>query len=359
MKRLLLLLFTAAVLLTGCNTPVSRAVHFEGKESYKVTMLGDIHFDGPQYHIEPLSERAAKLHYTQWQGRSQQVLAAAAQCSKDTVPFVIQLGDIINGDCDNAERQGAAVQGAFDTVKKFFPDRKLLSVLGNHEYRGKQGVLPTPRKHLVPLIQKEFGRDVPMKGMNYSVRYGKDLFIFYDFRTGSSGEFVKEIIKSNSDARHIFFLTHLPMFPCSIGNPGWVVPQFKELIPLLAAHKAVVVCAHTHSMNYIVYKCDAGVLPQVTVTSMGREWSPGTPLKVRCNSYDEWLKGVKPHYYTVPRYRKYIDNLKYFNSKDFLSYSVGTLDPSGFIQIEVNGDRVINHIFTDNSGKPVKSIVLK
>lgn len=368
MKTRILLFPAAVILLAGCcicgkeknaDNHIS-AVKINGKSDYQVTFLGDIHYDGPQYHIKPLPERSAKLHYGQWeQGLSQKVLAAAAEQSKDTADFVVQLGDIINGDCDNAQMQGAALSDIHALLKKFFPGKKVLFLEGNHDHRGSQDAVQAPDRYIFPLIQKELGENAVMYGTNYAVRYGKDLFIFYDYRRENSGEFTKKMIDSNSDARHIIFLTHLPMFPCSIGNPGWVVPHFKELIPLLAEKKAVVVCAHTHSMNHIVYKCDAGILPQVTVTSMGREWSPGTPLNVRCKSFDEWKKGINPRYFTLDRYKRSIENLNFFKNENFITYRVGHLAPSGFMKLEIKGDRIISHIFTDNSGKPAESFILK
>ena len=358
MKIKVLFLLPLLALLQGCINCGSGTVDIDGKDHYKVTYIGDIHYDGQQYHIEPLSERAAKLHYTQWQGTSQKVLAAAGKQSSG-VPFVVQLGDMINGDCDNAELQGAALRDAFAEIKRHFPGKKLLSLAGNHDHRGRSDASQAPDKYLIPLLKKELGKEVKMTGTNYAVRYGKDLYIFYDYRKKESGDLVKKVLADSSDARHIFFLSHLPMFPCTIGNPGWVVPQFKELIPLLAEKKAVIVCGHIHSMSHIVYKSRTGFLPQITVTSMGREWLKGIPAKTRYNCYDAWYKNIKPHYFTTPRYKWSIENLKYFRNGDFSSYNVGFLEPSGFVQIEVNGNDVYAHIFSDDSGKPAKSIILK
>ena len=358
MKIKFLFFLPVIILLSGCSV-CSSTVNIDGKDNYRITFLGDIHYDGPEYHITPLSERAAKIHFTQWKGTSQQVLAAAAEQSIETAPFIVQLGDMIQGDCDNAECQGAAFRDAFALVKKRFPGKKLLSVLGNHGYRGKQDTSQSPDRYLVPLLKNELGKDALIDGTNYAVKYGKDLYIFYDLRKENSGRFVKDVIENTSDVRHIFFISHLPMFPCSIGNPGWVVPQFKELIPLLAKHKAIVVCAHIHSFSHIVYKSANGALPQITVTSMGREWLKGDINKIRYNSFDEWKKNIKPHFFTLPRYKWSIENLSYFKNEDFLRYQIGFLEPSGFVQLEVQDGKVTANIYIDNSGKPAKSVVLK
>ncbi|MBR2631815.1 MAG: metallophosphoesterase, partial [Lentisphaeria bacterium] len=143
MKNKLLLIPVLAVLLTGCATPMKEAVKLEGKEHYQVTVLGDIHYDTKEYHTTKartpkLEEKRAK-NINQWQGNSQAILSAAAKASSDTAPFVIQLGDIINGDCQTVELQGIAMKTAFAVVKKYFNGKKLFSVCGNHEYWGPKG----------------------------------------------------------------------------------------------------------------------------------------------------------------------------------------------------------------------------
>ena len=359
MKIKVLFFLPLIILLAGCSVTCSTAEN-SGKDNYRVTFIGDIHFDGPKYHAVPPSERAQRINFTQWKGTSQKVLAAAgAAQNKDTAPFVIQLGDMIQGDCDNAELQGAAYTDAFAVIKSFFPDQKLLSVLGNHGYRGKRDASLAPDKYLIPLLKKELGKDIELDGTNYAVQYKKDLYIFCDLRKNNIFEFTQKAVENAQNVRHIFFCSHLPMFPCSTGNPGWVVPQFKELIPFLAKHKAIVVCAHIHAMGYIVYKSTEGALAQITVTSMGREWQLGSLDNVCFKSYDDWKKSIKPHFFTLPRYKWSIENLEFFRNEDFLCYRVGFLEPSGFVQLEVQDKKVTAHIFIDDSGRPAKSIILK
>ena len=357
MKINALFFLLLALLLAGC-TVSPKAVKFDGKDNYQVTYIGDIHFDGAEYHAEPLTERAQKLHFTQWKGTSQKVLGAAASQSKESA-FIIQLGDMIQGDCDNAELQGNAIKDAFALLKKFFPDKKVFSLIGNHEYRGKRDASQAPEKYLIPLLKKELGSDAELDGTNYAVKYGRDLYIFCDLRKNNIYEFTRNVIENTKDIRHIFFCSHLPMYPCSIGNPGWVVPGFKELIPLLAKHKAIIINAHTHSMNYIVYQSKDGILPQITVTSMGREWLRGDIENTRYKSFNEWKNNIKPHFFTLPRYKWSIENLNFFKNEDFLCYLVSHLEPSGFVKLQIDGEKVTAHIYIDNSDKPAKSIILK
>ena len=355
--------FAAAALLAGCAIPVGEAVKMEGKDNYKLTVLGDLHFDAPEYHIaEPGSEnqrRERNRNLSQWQGKSQEVLAAAAKTVGKDSDFVIQLGDITQGDCDNAEIQGVAFRGVYTELRKHFRGKKIFSLNGNHDARGMNDAPEADDLHFVPLLKKELGQDVEMDGTNYAIKYGRDLYIFYDYTKRSSGAFAKKMIESNTDARHIFFLTHLPLFPCSGGNPGWIVKEAKELVPLFAKHNVIVLCAHTHMYGYIVYKNKDGVIPQLTVNSMGINWAPGTKLTQTLTSFDEWKKKIRPIYYTREDAVKLLPNIEYFKNSDFIEYSRYTATPSGFVALEITDTRVTAKLYTDTTGKPVKTVILK
>ena len=85
-----LLSAAAAILFWGCAAPMPEAIKIEGKSDYTMTVLGDTHFDGQEYHItEPTYEnqkRERKRNLAQWEGKSQMVLAAAAaRSSKDVL----------------------------------------------------------------------------------------------------------------------------------------------------------------------------------------------------------------------------------------------------------------------------------
>ena len=353
----------AALLLSGCALPVGDAVKIEGKNDYKLTVLGDLHYDAPEFHIaEPGSEnqkRERKRNLSQWQGKSQELLTAAAKQTGKDSEFIIQLGDITQGDCDNAEIQGVAFRGVYATLRSHFPGKKIFSLNGNHDVRGMNDARDASDKHFVPLLKKELGNNVEMDGTNYAVKYGKDLYIFYDYTKRSSGAFVKKMISDNSDARHIFFLTHLPLFPCSGGNPGWIVKEFEELVPLFAKHNVIVLCAHTHMYGYIVYKNKDGIVPQLTVNSMGINWAPGKKLEQKLSSYDEWKKRIHPIYYKREDAVKLMSNISKFKNSDFITYSRYTATPSGFVSLEITDTKVTARLFTDDSGKAVKTVTLK
>ena len=89
MKFQTLIIAIFSVLLTGCTA--SEAVKIPGGESYTVTVLGDVHYDGKQYRITPEKtpalQQKRELNINQWLDKSPQLLTAAAKMSRDGVPI--------------------------------------------------------------------------------------------------------------------------------------------------------------------------------------------------------------------------------------------------------------------------------
>ncbi|MBR2632350.1 MAG: metallophosphoesterase, partial [Lentisphaeria bacterium] len=110
-------------------------------DAYNFIALGDIHFDGAQYHKLPPQTAGRKKerqrNLSMWEsGKSAAVLSAAAAQAKSSKPaFVVQLGDFTQGDCDTPELQEQMFADGFAKVKSFFPGLKLFPVKGNHDVR--------------------------------------------------------------------------------------------------------------------------------------------------------------------------------------------------------------------------------
>ena len=99
------------------------AVAMAAAAEYQVLALGDIHYDNAQYHPSnegnkwQMNERSRYLKM--WRGASPELLTSAAAMLNDSFPFVIQLGDFVQGDSDTGELQQQLVQEAFSKVKGF------------------------------------------------------------------------------------------------------------------------------------------------------------------------------------------------------------------------------------------------
>ena len=323
---------------------------------YNFIALGDIHFDGKDYHIATpqqeykIRERARNIAI--WNsGKAEKVLSAAGNAAGEKTAFVVQAGDFTQGDCDNTALQEQMFKDAFAAVKKHFPNHKLLTVKGNHDVRveGVKGNCNEPADNaLFPLIAKELGRK--SIGSNYSVRHGQDLFIFFDGFSGAhKGEiFVKKALADAPDARYVFFITHLPVLPCSIGMAGWLIPAKSKIIPLLAARNAFVIAAHTHWPSFISAATPDGTINQLVLSSMGNQWNPDTKPYVKIDKLEGYTREVRSRKNVSKSNLDAVNMIEKFTIHDFQMFS----GHSGYAVIKVNDSGITAELYTGNSGKP-------
>ena len=251
------------------------------KTSYKVLVMGDAHFDAPEFHRIPPTTDARKNERSRnlkmWKAKSPALFAAAGKrAAAEKVAFAVQLGDLSQGDCDDEELQGAMIRKAFDTVKKKFPaDVPLLIVKGNHDIRTvkKNKNNAGANAALLPIISRELGTPVK-KNTCYSFTRGRDLYIAIDdFISAKAIEaFVKKSLDAHPKTRYVIFMSHLPLLPASVGNPFWVVPGHERIAALLETRNTLILAAHTHSPSLITRTSARGKLTQLIVSSMGHSW---------------------------------------------------------------------------------------
>lgn len=323
---------------------------------YNFIALGDIHFDGKDYHLTiPKQEYRKKeraRNFAIWNsGKAEKVLHAAGSAAGEKTAFVVQAGDFTQGDCDNISLQEQMFKDAFAVVKKHFPNHKLLPVKGNHDVRvnGIRGNCGEPADNtLFPLIAKELGRK--SIDSNYTVRQGKDLFMFFDGFSGAkkAEAFVRKALEDAPDARYVFFITHLPVLPCSIGMAGWLIPAKDKIIPLLASRNAIVITAHTHWPSFISATTPDGTINQVVISSMGSQWDPDTKPYVKIDKLEVYLKEARSRKNVPKSNINALNMIERFTVNDFQMFS----GHSGFAVIKVKDSGITAELYTGNSGKP-------
>ena len=350
MKKLFVL-FAAAIMLCGCQNLCTASK----KDGYKVMVLGDLHYDGLEYHKTPATtpNRAKERirNCEMWKEATPKLLScAASQLDKD-IPFIIQAGDFVQGDCDTIELQEKMIKDGFAAIKKYFPNHKLFPVRGNHDVRMLKGNSGTPTVNAYfPLIAKELG--VKKITGSYSVRHEKDLYIFFDafLRKGQSLKALKNILAANTDVRHTFFITHLPVLNCCMGNPAWLVQDFKEIRQLLLDRNAIIIAAHTHVPSIIQAKRNGKLLTQVVVSSIGKDWVPGSKPTILLPNFDAYCKKIGDKRINQKRFKPSFDDMKTFELPVFNVYTFKSV--TGFAMLKVSGNEVFIEYYTDNSGKP-------
>ena len=157
-----------------------------GGSSYRVLVLGDLHFDSEEFHRAPPASvnkrKERERNLRMWKARSPRLLETASGRAKaEKAVFAVQLGDLVQGDCDDRDLQRAMIVRGFGMLKGYFNALPLVIVKGNHDIR-------TVKKHkdnavadstLMPLVAGELGIPTPANG-NYAFTQGQDLFIGID-----------------------------------------------------------------------------------------------------------------------------------------------------------------------------------
>ena len=355
-----------AVLSAGCAFDQKQASTAEPVASeYRVLVLGDIHFEGKQYHTIPgmtYRTKYSKKYDEMWKNAMPDLFTASAKLLDKDVPFVAQLGDFIQGYLPLKEQRAKMLDDAFKAVKPYYPNHKLLSVPGNHDNQcyGPKNVVKSLKDYqtyaevFTPHIEKELGRKIDH---NYVIRHGKDLYIFYDtyIKPDDSIKFLNETFKKYPENRYVFLLTHLPLFASCTASPGWLMPYYRKVADILFKQNAIVLAAHTHVPSVIKVSNGKGSITQMVASSIGYAWNTGKPFGIRCRSFDEMLKKVLPVRLKKPMHKNPIDYLKSLKIESYELYDNAT----GFVYLNVSDKGVFAEFYNDKSGKAAASKRLK
>jgi len=323
---------------------------------YQVTVIGDVHFDALDFHTgdAPISAgraRERERNLAMWKEASKKLLSTAGKQTNGKSAFVIQLGDICQGDADTPELQEKLLGTAFSTVKRYFPSLPLVVVKGNHDVRllRSQNGNPPYQKAMLPLIAKELHAKHLEDG-NYAFRNGRDLFIAVDGFVGAEKvtEFVRKMLDKHKDTRHVVLLTHLPLLPVATGNPFWRLPAADEIAAMLESRNALVLAAHTHTYSLVERKSPRGRIVQLVTTSMGNAWSNGHALEPSMD-WKQYVEAASAA--QASKGEKQLNDFKLILGNGDFS---GTIfkQKSGFTVLNFDDKSIQIRIFTDDSGTP-------
>ena len=358
-------LFTA-LLTAGCAFTAKEAPAANSSTAkYRVLVLGDIHFEGKQYHVIPgmkYRTKYSKTYDDMWKTAMPDLFTTSAKLLDKDVPFVAQLGDFIQGYLPLKEQRAKMLDDAFKAVKPYYPDHKLLSIPGNHDNQcyGPKSVVKSLKDYqtyaevFTPHIEKELGRKIDH---NYVIRHGEDLYIFYDtyIKPDDSIKFLKETFKKYPKNRHVFLLTHLPLFAGSTASPGWLLPYYRKVADILFEQNAIVLAAHTHIPSVIKVSNGKNSITQMIASSVGHAWNTGKPFSIRCSSFEEMLKQVLPQRLEKPMHKHPIAFLISLKIESYELYDTAT----GFVYLNVSDNGVFAEFYNDRSGKPAAVKKLK
>ena len=335
--RSLTSLGSLAFLNGRCNT-ISSALDDEIKNAsdlnavaYNVAVLGDTHYDtAPEtvYHAHyDESNIHAKVQHAEfrrngemWRERCPRLLASsAALAHKSETAFILQLGDIIQGDCDHIPTHQKMLDDCIKMLKKPYPDNMpFLTVVGNHDFRGKGAkkayfdfAHPFMTKEIEMLTGKKLEK--PVEYPIVSFRKGPDLWIFCDFEKANLNK-ICNIIDADDAARHVFIVTHGPFttyantksYRWRLGGGVRALKSRQRLFDTLSKRRGIVLSGHTHSTTYYRFENSLGSFCEFTGNSV---WTERSPLTATPNS------STPEQYIPAERFLKMVRNKEDFHSE--------------------------------------------
>lgn len=347
---------TLFVLLTGLI-----AVGCGSADNYSVVILGDTHYDAldPEvYHAgyseadperEAIHRQEFERNGKMWEGRCKRLVRRARGLIGKDTRYVFQVGDLIQGDTADSTTHARFLADAIDLFKtQLAPDIPFVTVIGNHDFRGKDRARKAYKAYMPARMSQELGQDI--SSTNFLFRQGPDAFVAINYSSGKLDE-IKSLLESARGARHVFVLIHTPVFP--FDEPDiyfWYflghkedkrADERREMRALLASLDAIVLCGHSHTTEFLDWKGDGGRITQMTMSSV---WSDEAQAeyKVKASGPDGY-----PHY--APIFDEYRPGI--------VDYSLS--DAAGSYKLIVRGRRVYVDFYAGDSRNRSERFILR
>ena len=248
-----------------------------------VPLLGDLHFDRLEHHDHEWLAREYPGDVRQVQNyseitseRTPQLLERVrANCESlqqagATIPFVLQLGDLLEGLCGS---QQLAVRQAREAIE-FWQQAKLpapmLMTKGNHDVTGP-GAADAYQRTLLPFLAD--GAKTKIDRTVFTRATGGTLWVFYDAYDRASLDWFAGVLEEQKPRRLIVAI-HPPVVPYNARSTWHVysADKYREqrtrLLELLGRHRAIVLCGHLHKYSFLVRRTEHGPFAQLALSSV-------------------------------------------------------------------------------------------
>lgn len=257
------------------------------EKAYSVVLLGDTHFDtepASVYHSdynEPTEwlNRVQRAEFARngemWRERCPRLLKRASRLADSQTKMVIQVGDLIQGDCGNPEVHKKMLDDVLNLFKKEINGLPFVTVAGNHDIRGT-GAKEAYHEYMPARMSEELGKQI--SSTNFSFSIGDDAYIVLDFNDPEDS-LIDRLLKESDGARNTFILTHGPLLPYDAGSCRWFFHGGKSdkdtearrhFRKEFAKRNAICICGHIHTTELADWYGDGGRITQMTINSV---WS--------------------------------------------------------------------------------------
>ncbi|HEY2411160.1 MAG TPA: metallophosphoesterase [Pirellulaceae bacterium] len=255
----------------------------ESTDNWAFPLLGDLHFDKLEHHDHDWLKREHPGDVSQVENysritrdltprlfaRVRESLSALAQ-TKTAVPFVLQLGDLLEGLCGTNELAQRQAREAIDFVREAKFSAPLVMTKGNHDITGP-GATEAYRQTLLPFLAEQNRAEI--KEAVFTRRQGGTLIAFYDAYDKNSLDWFTKTLAETKPERLIVAI-HPPVVPYN-ARSNWHIysspkqtAQREQLLNLLGRHRAIVLCGHLHKYSLLVRRTDSGRFVQLAISSV-------------------------------------------------------------------------------------------
>lgn len=277
--------------LSGCRC-------FSGDDdgSYSVSILGDTHYDAEsatRFHSEFLKKGDRKK--TPWcfdefkrngaiwskDGPGRAIIGASARCVTADTRFVLQLGDLVQGDCDTERLHTEMLSEATDVLRQAYgTELPIVGVCGNHDVRrgiGQFDVRKVYRDFSAGSRARELtrlGGEVDSVGNSYVFETGKDAYVVIDFNAPDLAV-LERLLARTDGARYVFVCIHGPVLPMGLwrsrffymGKVGLTSARRKARA-LLARRNVIVLAGHEHRLECRDWRGDGGRITEMVFNTI-------------------------------------------------------------------------------------------
>ncbi len=340
-------------------------VRAASKEAFAFLLLGDLHFDNLACHdLESLrKEKPDDLRQVrEYSALTTDILprlfatvrkaiAGLNRSPETSVPFAVQVGDLVEGLCGSPEQARQLDADALAFVREARLGAPFLFTKGNHDITGP-GAADAFKSVFHPFLGEQaavFGGDSKLTTARYHIEYANALFCFFDAYDKESLEWLEAVLTRRT-ARHCFLVLHPPVVPYGARATWHVFSHEREktqrdrLLELLGKHNVFVLSGHIHKYNLLVRRTPGGgKFLQLGVNSVIREPKPQPRyLLSGVKDYNANQVAAEPNFSpaTEPQRRAVYQTEAPF-VKQF-EYA----DRPGYAVIRVNGPRVTASIYS-------------
>lgn len=355
----------AATVLLGAGG--SWAVAAPKDEEWVFPLLGDLHIDHPDHHDmdwlakEHPNDVAQVKNYCRISREvTPKLLAVVGQQAKEArgpVPFVLQLGDLVEGLCGSEALAKKQANDALDLVRRTEFPAPFLFTKGNHDVTGP-GAAQVYDQVLVPFMAGQAGRDI--RGAAFTRDREGVLLVFYDAYHRGSLEWFDTLLQKQKP-RRLLFVIHPPVVPYNARSTWHVYSSAKmtkereRLLELLGAARAIVLCGHLHKYSFLIRRTAKGKFAQLGLSSVG------STAAVKPRDLIEGVKGYTPDLVKLePKHSPDTEDLrrKTLELEQPFIEQFEYADTWGHALVSVHGDQVEASVFQGLERKAWKNLDL-